>query len=135
MIRHECIFHPNGNIKYFKEYDNNILFIEENFNTNGELHGLSRYKNWENFGYIFVEKNYKNNKPHGLCYIYLNENLLNKFTYKNGLKHGKYKTYYENGQKFTEENYKNNKLHGLRTVYLQNGEIHSKINYSNGKPI
>ncbi len=43
MTRHEITHHPNYEVASFKEYHNNLLVREENYNNKGERHGLFSY--------------------------------------------------------------------------------------------
>ena len=54
MVKHETTYHPNYELASFKEFQNDILMKEENYNDKGRLYGVYR------------EFTYKNDKLDGL---------------------------------------------------------------------
>jgi antitoxin component YwqK of YwqJK toxin-antitoxin module len=72
MVRQECTYHDNYEIKCSREYVNDILVEEMHFNEQGDKHGT--YRGW-----------------------YPNGNLNFSVTFENGYKNGDLIMYWENG--------------------------------------
>jgi antitoxin component YwqK of YwqJK toxin-antitoxin module len=84
MIKHIITNHPNFEIKSFKEYQNDILMKEENYNHKGQPHGL--YRTWYENGQLFEESTYKNGKEHGSIRLWHhNGQLAEEFHFKNSI--------------------------------------------------
>lgn len=71
MVKHETTYHPNYELASFKEFQNDILMKEENYNDKGRLYGVYREFTYKNDkldglyltrsrdGRVFAEKTYK----------------------------------------------------------------------------
>lgn len=66
---------------------------------------------------------------------YGNGQLLEKGTYKDGLKEGPCELYHENGQLREKCTYKDGKKEGLYKEYDKNGQLREKSNYRDGHPV
>ena len=58
--------------------------------------------------------------------------LLQRTTFKKGIKNGLYESFHPNGQLESKGNYKNGNLDGLYEYYYGDGQLESKVCYKNG---
>ena len=93
MVKQECTYHPNFEIKCFREYINGMLIEEMYFNDKGDKHGT--YRGW-----------------------YPNGQLEFSVTFENGYKHGNLIKYFENGKIQSVREY----VHGNSKQYTQYSE-------------
>lgn len=124
MIKHIITHHPNYNLKSYKEYNDDVLIWEENYDEDGNLHGRNNLHSENIVGGAKIIQAY----------------------YKHGLKHGMYQSWYDNGNKCMEGLYLNGKSHGTFSIYgpkylyqtteYVHGVIHGKLisYYSDGTP-
>lgn len=91
------------------------------------------YVEFDGFGQISLKASYKNNQLHGNVAKFINGNLTQESTYKNGVLDGVYKEYSRSGGIQKEINYKEGKLDGPFRYYDENGKINLEYNYKNGK--
>jgi antitoxin component YwqK of YwqJK toxin-antitoxin module len=79
------------------------------------------------------------NTPYTGIYIYYvpyevwEGGIVEKISYKGGVKHGKSILYNENGSVGIIQNYKDGKLHGESTLHNDFGQVNWRRNYRNGK--
>lgn len=145
MIKHIITRYHNYQIKSYKEYDNDILVWYENFDEDGNKHGMSyahcnnvksycqyvhgrkhgKYRLWYSNGDKCVECNYVDGLINGIYNFYTKEGLYQTTEFVNGLKNGLLLTYNVDGSLYRKEIYKNNKLI-KHTRYPEN----DKINYN-----
>tara|TARA_B110000238_G_C16038472_1_gene400767 strand:+ start:88 stop:516 length:429 start_codon:yes stop_codon:yes gene_type:complete len=70
----------------------------------------------------------------GESLVYLKNNQLSeKFNYKDGKLDGEYIKYYKSGQLEIRRNYKGGKLNGLCIMYYENGQVYKKSNWKDSK--
>ena len=60
-------------------------------------------------------------------------NVVRKYTYVNGEKHGAQVEWFDDGQLFKKHNYVNEKQHGIQRNWNSNGQLSYEYNYENGK--
>lgn len=99
--------------------------------VNGVYNGP--YFEFDGFGQMLLSASYKNNKLHGTVAKFLNGNLAQESTYKEGILDGVYKEYNRSGSIQKEINYKNGKLDGPFRYYDEDGKVNLEYNYKNGK--
>lgn len=130
MIKHILTRYPNYQIKSYKEYYNNILIWQENYDEHGNKHGTNNSSdNDVNYGPIKMQNDYKhgvehgkhiswypngnkaieaisvNGKHHGTLKLYSLTQLYQTIEFVQGLRHGKLITYNTDGKIFKEEIY------------------------------
>jgi len=65
-------------------------------------------------------------------YFDINNKLISKNNYKNGVFHGPYETYYDNGKVYSKGIYQNGKIQGLVKVFYKNGLVKEEGLYRDG---
>lgn len=106
MVRQECTYHDNYEIKRFREYIHGVLIEEMHFNDKGEKHGT--YRGW-----------YPNGKPNF------------SVTFENGYKNGDLIMYWENGNIQSKRKYSIGGLATEHTTYNIDGtEIYTQLHTS-----
>ena len=96
---------------------------------NGEKHG--KWFDYDEYGRIFNEDNYKDGMYHGLCISYYNGMKDCEKNYKEGVLHGSKIFYYKNGQVKEKQNYKDGKKYGKWISFYDNGKMSFERNYEN----
>lgn len=110
-------YHPNGNVKSHKEFDDegqlhgkmeewyaNGHKCREECYEHGVLNGEARW--WHESGGLWTQQHFLNGHRHGECVWYYPSGKPHRIVnYKNGLKDGHYETYYPNGLKCEEGQY------------------------------
>lgn len=149
--------------EYVAEYWNNGQKKIEYYKLNDEKNGL--YKEYDRFGNLTLEREYKNNKVHGLELYYfrgttivqtsinynmgykdgactkytLKKKVLKQSFYNNDILHGPYKEYkeLENGMcvKTIEAQYDNGKRQGKYYRWNKDGDVIKMANYLNGNKV
>lgn len=136
MIKHVITKYPNYQIKSYKEYNNNILIWEENYDEQGNKHGKNNSFSWGGTNNEFKEEiYYKHGIKHGMANVLDNNgNIFMEVLYLNGKFHGTLKVYSSKGLSRTIE-YVKGKLHGRFVFYKNNNIIERKEIYENDKLI
>jgi len=152
MIKHLLTNYPNYNLKSFKEYNNDILVVEENYDIDGNLHGESikwyddgklkeytvydhfkkngAYKKWYPNGQLHTEQYYIDNIQYQTAFEwYESGELYQTIDMVNGKYHGKYKQWYDNGILALEVDYINGKKNGVYKYCLPNGKLETWRTY------
>lgn len=110
LISHEGLKHPkNGTVKIFTPKGN--LLLEINYKNNKKHGKCTHYYDDENK--IRLVEFYRSNKLHGNAYTYdKNGNLLKEELFTDGVKNGFERRYSENGIYLDELTYRNNRVQG-----------------------
>ena len=113
MIKHQLTHYPSYKLKSYKEYHDDILLREENYDEQGNKHG--RY--YMDSGKRILECEYLNGKLNGKykSFSYYNKETV-ECIYIDGMIHGTYYLYVKEGLYKTLE-YINGKLHGIEKTY------------------
>lgn len=110
-------FYESGKQKKYDEWENGIQ---------------TKYKEYDENGYLVNEKETVDHKLIGTKYYYNNEGvMLSKGQTYNDKKHGVYEYYYSNGKKKSHELYRNDTVL-TETVWYENGKISAESVYKDG---
>lgn len=94
------------------------------------------YEKYYGNGQLLEKGTYKDGLKEGPCELYHeNGQLREKCTYKDGKKEGLYKEYDKNGQLKEKSIWKNGKKEGPYEEYYENGQLREKSNYRDGHPV
>lgn len=116
-------------VDYYRTWYDNGIMEEEILLDDNQV--WIKHSEWFSDGEPSKEKNYKNNKKHGLQMYIHNEGGYKEY-YLHGKKHGKC-LYYSKGQKpRIEVNYKNGLKHGLFRSYDLNGDLYYESTFVEG---
>ena len=135
-------YYPSGKVEYVKRYEENKPMGKWKFvREDGTTKKIEVYETGKrNDEWITYEKNgdvyYQFWDMDSLVSEYAdlhypNGQLIEKISYKKGLKDGKFTGYYENGQKKHIRTYKDDKLEGKFADYTESGQILRKQGYVN----
>lgn len=132
MIKHIITYHPNYNLKSYKEYNNDVLVWEENYDEDGNLHGRNNLHSENIAGILKIQVDYKHGLEHGMYKSWDdNGNKCMEGLYLNGKNHGTFKFY---GPKYLYQTteYVHGVIHGKLISYYSDGTPHKEHIYKNG---
>lgn len=132
MIKHIITRYPNYNLKSFKEYNNDILTWEENYDEDGKKHGRNNSYNKMNDGItIKIQTDYNHGVEHGMYKSwYPNGNKCMEVFYINGNEHGTFK-FYSLKALYQTIQYVNGIFHGKVITYNSDGSLYKEVIYEN----
>tara|TARA_Y100000294_G_scaffold150067_1_gene147210 strand:- start:545 stop:1414 length:870 start_codon:yes stop_codon:yes gene_type:complete len=138
-------FYENGNKWRVEEYKDGKLHGKRiGYFENGNVRGEGSYKNGEQLNGKFIiywengnkreVGNFLNKELDGLFYQYHEQGqLIEKTTFKLGVKNGEFIFYHENGNKRQVGNFKNNEKHGkVYQYYRSNEQLLCEVIYKDG---
>lgn len=145
---------PIGDFLYYSENGNLIAkntylkksqeSVSEMYSENGQVIAKGNYLNkkkngeWKYFsekdGSLVLVEYYDNGFLNGESVVYFSgtQNVIEKTSYVNGVKHGPYKKYYDDGLPMVDANYKNDKLDGVFILYYHTGAPKEEGSFKDG---
>jgi antitoxin component YwqK of YwqJK toxin-antitoxin module len=146
----------DGRLHKIVQYKNNKKYLEQNFDSFGELNGIQRsyylngnrkeksvYKNgilidvekkWYENGVLRYEAHYINGLLYGILRTWYSNGLLfGKYNYSKNVLHGKQTILHPNKTLYVQYNYINGVMNGVQQVLYENGQMEHEWNYNMGK--